>query len=78
MKNCGLGVQPRSHIDTLESARKCEGMSSHTPKWTPTLGVKVLMNFRIFKELFEWSKFISSNYALTNLLFGFVQVHVSD
>jgi len=35
------------------------------------------MNFQIFKELFERSKFISSNYALTNL-FGFVKVRVSD
>jgi hypothetical protein len=32
---------------------KCEGMSPHTPKWAPTLGVGFLMDFQIFKEQFE-------------------------
>jgi hypothetical protein len=26
------------------SVGKCEGMNPHTPKWTPTLGVRVLMD----------------------------------
>ncbi len=34
----------------LGSARKCEGMNPHTPKWAPTLGVGVLMDFQIFRE----------------------------
>jgi hypothetical protein len=28
---------------------ECEGMNVHTPKWAPTLGVGVLMDFQIFK-----------------------------
>jgi hypothetical protein len=28
-----------------ESVKKCEGMNRHTPKWIPTLGVGVSMNF---------------------------------
>jgi hypothetical protein len=45
MKRCRLGVQPGSHIHILKSAGECEGTSSHIPKWTPTLGVGVLMDF---------------------------------
>jgi len=29
---------------------ECEGMNLHTPKWAPTLGIKVPMDFQIFKE----------------------------
>jgi len=32
-----------------KSARKCEGMNPHTPKWAPNLGVGVLMDSQIFK-----------------------------
>jgi len=38
-------VQPRNHIHTLRNARECEGMNPHIPKWTPTLGVGVPMDF---------------------------------
>jgi hypothetical protein len=31
------------------SAKECEGMNPHTPKGTPTLGVGILMDFRIFR-----------------------------
>jgi hypothetical protein len=51
-------MQLENHIHTAGNANKCEGMSPHTPKWTPTLGVGVLMDFQIFKERFEMSKFI--------------------
>ncbi len=34
----------------LRSARECEGIDLHTPKAIPTLGVKVLVDFRMFKE----------------------------
>jgi hypothetical protein len=34
-----------SHIHTLESVKECEGMYPHTPKWTPILGVGVLVEF---------------------------------
>ncbi len=30
------------------SAKECEGMNPHTPKWTPLLGVGIPMDFRIF------------------------------
>jgi hypothetical protein len=40
------------------SARECEGMSSHTPKWTPILGVRIPMDSQNFIKQFERSKFI--------------------
>jgi hypothetical protein len=40
------------------SMEKCEGMNLHTPKWvpTPTLGVRVPMDFWIFREWLHRSK----------------------
>jgi hypothetical protein len=35
---------------------ECEGMNLHIPKWTPTLGVGVPMDSRIFKENSQGSK----------------------
>jgi hypothetical protein len=35
---------------TPGSARECERMNVHTPKWAPTWGVGVPMDSRIFKE----------------------------
>ncbi len=43
---------------TLWSARECEGMNLHTPKWAPTLWVKVPMGSRIFGGRLQGSKFI--------------------
>jgi hypothetical protein len=40
------------------SAKECEGMNPHTPKGTPTLGVGVLVDSRIFKEQFQGSKLV--------------------
>jgi hypothetical protein len=57
-------MQPRSHIHTFGSVRKCEGMSPHTPKWTPTLGIGVPMDFQIFKEQLEESKLIGLKTSL--------------
>jgi len=37
---------------------------SHTPKWTPTLGVRVPMDSRIFREGFEGSKLIGLKISL--------------
>jgi hypothetical protein len=34
---------------SLGSARECEGMNPHIPKWTTTLGVGVLMDSQIFR-----------------------------
>jgi hypothetical protein len=40
----------------LGSAKKCEGMNPHIPKWAPTLGVGVLMDSQIFRERLQGSK----------------------
>jgi len=48
----------------LESVRECEGMNPHTPKWTPTLGVGVLMDSQIFREQLQGSKFIGLKSSL--------------
>jgi len=39
------------------SERKCEGMNPHTPKGAATLGVKVPMDFQMFKERLQGPKF---------------------
>jgi hypothetical protein len=39
-------------------SQECEGMNPHILKWTPTLGVRILMESRIFKDIFQGSKLI--------------------
>jgi hypothetical protein len=41
-----LGVMPH---DT-GSVRECEGIDPHTPKGTPTLGIRVLVDSRMFRR----------------------------
>jgi hypothetical protein len=41
---------------TLGSARKCEGVNTHTPKATPTLGDGVPVDSRNFREQLQGSK----------------------
>jgi len=43
MERCGPKVQPKNHIYILESAKECEGMNPHTPKWIRILGIGILM-----------------------------------
>jgi hypothetical protein len=43
-----------SHV--LESVRECEKLNTCTPKWTPTLGVGVLVDFWIFRGRLKASK----------------------
>jgi len=38
------------------SARECEGINSHTPKWAPTLGVGVPVDSQIFRKQLQGSK----------------------
>jgi len=38
------------------SARECEGIDPHTPKGTPTLGVGVPVDSRMFKKQLQGSK----------------------
>jgi hypothetical protein len=63
-----LGSQPRQRHEKVQAksatweshlhSRKCEGMNPHTPKWTPTLGVEILMESQIFTKVFHGSKLI--------------------
>jgi len=59
-----LGLRPRQGFVRLrakkeawesghmlsKSARLCEGIDPHTPKGTPTLGVRVPMDFQMFRK----------------------------
>jgi hypothetical protein len=46
------------------SAKECEGMNLYTPKGTPTLGVGVSADSRIFRERLQGSKFIGLRHSL--------------
>jgi hypothetical protein len=41
-----------------KSARECEGMNPHTPKWALTLGVGVSLDSRIFRGRLQGSNLI--------------------
>jgi hypothetical protein len=43
-KGEGQKGSPRVTFHVLGSARECEGMNPHTPKWTLTLGVGISMD----------------------------------
>jgi hypothetical protein len=51
-KGVGQKWSPTVTFHVPRSVGECEGMNPHTPKWTPTLGVEVLMDPQIFKEGF--------------------------
>jgi hypothetical protein len=67
--NCSLGLTTKAKVCNFMgqewspgvtfhargSVRECEGMNPHTPKWSPTLGVGVPMDFRIFKGRLQGS-----------------------
>jgi hypothetical protein len=40
----------------LRSVEKCEGMNPHTSKGASTLGIGILMDSQIFRELLKGSK----------------------
>jgi len=48
------------------SVGECEETNPHTPKWTPILGIGIPMDFQIFKEKFQGSKFIRLKSSLYN------------
>ncbi len=43
----------------LGSVRECKGMHPHTPKWTPTLEVRISMDFQTFRGQLQVSKLIT-------------------
>jgi hypothetical protein len=47
-----------------ENVGGCEGMNPHTSKWAPTLGVGGPMDFQIFREQLQRSKFIELKISL--------------
>jgi hypothetical protein len=49
-KGAGQEGSPGVTSHAPESVGKCEWMNPHTPKWAPTLGVGVPMDFRIFRK----------------------------
>jgi len=59
-----LGLQRKQRhgkVRTENVTRECEGMNPHTPKWIPTLGVGIPMEFQVFKKVFQGSKLIRLN-----------------
>jgi hypothetical protein len=57
-KGVGQEGSPRVTSHALGNVGECEGMSPHTPKWAPILGVRVQMDSQIFKERLQGSKII--------------------
>jgi hypothetical protein len=57
-KGVGQEWTPKITFHVPKNVGECEGMNLHTPKWTPTLGVGVPMDFWILKEQFQGSNFI--------------------
>jgi hypothetical protein len=49
-KVTGQEESPGVMLHAPRTARECEGIDPHTPKGTPTLGVGVPVDFRIFRE----------------------------
>jgi hypothetical protein len=57
-KSAGQEGGPGVTFHAPGSARECEGMNPHTPKGTPTLGVRIPMDSQIFREQLQGSKLI--------------------
>jgi hypothetical protein len=49
-KNAGQEGSPGITFHAFGSAKECERMNPHTPKGTPTLGVGVPVDSRVFRE----------------------------
>ncbi len=56
LQGCGPRGSPGVTSHTPGNVRKCEGVNSHTPKATPTLGDGVTVDSRNFIEQFWGSK----------------------
>jgi hypothetical protein len=64
LRRCRPRVSLGFTFHAPRSARECEGMNLHTPKWAPTLGMKILMDFQIFKGWLQGSKLIGLKRSL--------------
>jgi hypothetical protein len=62
----GVGQEGNSGVTfhAPGSVRECEGMNPHIPKCAPILGVGVSMDFQIYKEKLQGSKFIGLKSSL--------------
>jgi hypothetical protein len=49
-KGVGWKWSPRVTFHVPKSVGRCEGMNPHIPKWATILGVRVVMDFRIFRK----------------------------
>jgi hypothetical protein len=63
-KGAGQEGSPKITYHAPMSARECEGMNRHTPKWAPILGVGVPMDFQIFRERLQGLKPIGLKISL--------------
>jgi len=50
LQGCGLRGNPKVMSHVPGSVRECEGIGPHIPKGTPTLGIRVLVDFQMFIE----------------------------
>jgi len=55
-KVVGQERSPGVMLHAPRSVKECEGIDPHTPKGTPTLGVGVPVDSRMFRERFKGSK----------------------
>jgi hypothetical protein len=55
-KGAGQEGSPGVTSHAPRSIGECEGMNPHTPKWAPTLGVRVPMDSWIFRKRLQGSK----------------------
>ncbi len=53
-KGAGQEWSPRITFHVPRNVGRCEGMNLHTPKWTFTSRVRVLMDFEYLKSDFKW------------------------
>jgi hypothetical protein len=63
-KGAGQEGSPGVTSHAPGSAKECEGMNPHPPKWTPILGVGVPVDSQIFRGQFQGSKFIELKSSL--------------
>jgi hypothetical protein len=62
-KGVGQEWSPRVTFHPPRTVGECEGMNPHIPKWALTLGVKVLLDFQIFRRQSKtYPNFLSFHY----------------